>query len=590
MIIAQAVTSTYIESCLLSPIQVGFELDRKQNKFKKIEFGAVDDDINNDDVDDNANSNITTSIDHNENTTRSLLRGEKPFLISSSLTSSSQRRPSSLSDRRSSSSSISSSSSSQAEIIYARECACGTRRRNTTTYCLISPNDENHCRVPNSKDYPVECFNTSNYKQFITNAWPLSLLWFFALIIYLISTEAGRCTIKYACSKFVSYLCCCCPSPFLGGRGGRIWGNSRLIDNIISRETAVRDLFHIASLTRAVEEQQRQDANRNPVTYVLKTKAYSSPKASDNDSQGRGDSMKKPVVNHQSSIEMTDLQKIDQSPSNETMMTTPESIGSPTSMSSSFEQYDVDENNSLDGQEVQRQPARRSSNDDTDTHQCSTYSHCSPSNSLCDIISPPQNACNNDNSDKCEDEDEDEVMCTICMIEIEDGDRVGALPCNHLFHVDCLKEWIKRRNVCPLCQTPIAEERNSPNDEEGGNTTNAANPIFTVRTTGSPIELAPRRRTRRSRTTTTTTARTIGANGEIQNMQGTRRQLFYASSEGRIPPMLNARAGVAIVTVAPSGGSNSANNRNNRNVRILVGDAASATPSSVSYRIRNSFS
>jgi len=29
--------------------------------------------------------------------------------------------------------------------------------------------------------------------------------------------------------------------------------------------------------------------------------------------------------------------------------------------------------------------------------------------------------------------------CTICFVPLEDGDRVGALPCTHVFHVDCLK-------------------------------------------------------------------------------------------------------------------------------------------------------
>lgn len=41
--------------------------------------------------------------------------------------------------------------------------------------------------------------------------------------------------------------------------------------------------------------------------------------------------------------------------------------------------------------------------------------------------------------------------CAICFLNLEDGDRVGAIDCGHLFHVDCLKGWLIRRNVCPLC-------------------------------------------------------------------------------------------------------------------------------------------
>ena len=44
--------------------------------------------------------------------------------------------------------------------------------------------------------------------------------------------------------------------------------------------------------------------------------------------------------------------------------------------------------------------------------------------------------------------------CSICFEALQDGDCVGALPCQHSFHVDCLKLWIRRKNSCPLCQVP----------------------------------------------------------------------------------------------------------------------------------------
>lgn len=43
--------------------------------------------------------------------------------------------------------------------------------------------------------------------------------------------------------------------------------------------------------------------------------------------------------------------------------------------------------------------------------------------------------------------------CSICLVEFAMGDKVGDLPCAHVFHVEpCLKKWIVRRNHCPLCQ------------------------------------------------------------------------------------------------------------------------------------------
>lgn len=54
-----------------------------------------------------------------------------------------------------------------------------------------------------------------------------------------------------------------------------------------------------------------------------------------------------------------------------------------------------------------------------------------------------------------DDEMHDET-CTICFGDLKDGDRVGDLLCGHTFHASCLKSWLSRRNVCPLCQLPNA--------------------------------------------------------------------------------------------------------------------------------------
>lgn len=51
-----------------------------------------------------------------------------------------------------------------------------------------------------------------------------------------------------------------------------------------------------------------------------------------------------------------------------------------------------------------------------------------------------------------DDDDAEETSCTICFVPLVDGDRVGALPCDHVFHASCLKEWLSKRAVCPLCQ------------------------------------------------------------------------------------------------------------------------------------------
>jgi len=44
--------------------------------------------------------------------------------------------------------------------------------------------------------------------------------------------------------------------------------------------------------------------------------------------------------------------------------------------------------------------------------------------------------------------------CAICLEKYEIGESVSVLkPCNHMFHENCIDEWIKKSIICPLCNT-----------------------------------------------------------------------------------------------------------------------------------------
>jgi len=107
----------------------------------------------------------------------------------------------------------------------------------------------------------------------------------------------------------------------------------------------------------------------------------------------------------------------------------------------------------------------------TTIYRCSTVKEsegnvCDPSSPA--STSPEQvNAAGSSSTSEAADEEGEDwmetngaaaaVACTICFGPLEDGDRVGSLPCSHVFHVDCLKTWLSRRNVCPLClRTDVA--------------------------------------------------------------------------------------------------------------------------------------
>jgi len=40
--------------------------------------------------------------------------------------------------------------------------------------------------------------------------------------------------------------------------------------------------------------------------------------------------------------------------------------------------------------------------------------------------------------------------CHICLETFEDDDAVTPLLCGHVFHENCISEWLRRSNVCPL--------------------------------------------------------------------------------------------------------------------------------------------
>ena len=43
--------------------------------------------------------------------------------------------------------------------------------------------------------------------------------------------------------------------------------------------------------------------------------------------------------------------------------------------------------------------------------------------------------------------------CTICLINYTEDDKVVKLTCDgrHIYHYECIKLWIKTREVCPIC-------------------------------------------------------------------------------------------------------------------------------------------
>jgi hypothetical protein len=58
--------------------------------------------------------------------------------------------------------------------------------------------------------------------------------------------------------------------------------------------------------------------------------------------------------------------------------------------------------------------------------------------------------------------------CSICLLEVDDTEENSyQLKCKHLFHKDCLKEWLftNKKDTCPLCRSYVIEKSMDMNVE-----------------------------------------------------------------------------------------------------------------------------
>jgi hypothetical protein len=49
-----------------------------------------------------------------------------------------------------------------------------------------------------------------------------------------------------------------------------------------------------------------------------------------------------------------------------------------------------------------------------------------------------------------------EHKCDICSQKYDSDSIIGRLPCSHIFHSDCIDEWLKNHQSCPVCKSVIA--------------------------------------------------------------------------------------------------------------------------------------
>lgn len=50
-----------------------------------------------------------------------------------------------------------------------------------------------------------------------------------------------------------------------------------------------------------------------------------------------------------------------------------------------------------------------------------------------------------------------EEACPICMDEYksDDSKKIVKLACKHMFHLECMMEWVQKNDICPMCRAQI---------------------------------------------------------------------------------------------------------------------------------------
>ena len=53
----------------------------------------------------------------------------------------------------------------------------------------------------------------------------------------------------------------------------------------------------------------------------------------------------------------------------------------------------------------------------------------------------------------------DDGKCVICIDELEMKETCKMINCNHVFHKECIQDWLNVKHNCPICRTSIHQNR-----------------------------------------------------------------------------------------------------------------------------------
>lgn len=46
--------------------------------------------------------------------------------------------------------------------------------------------------------------------------------------------------------------------------------------------------------------------------------------------------------------------------------------------------------------------------------------------------------------------------CVICQFDIEEGNSIKMLSCEHFYHEKCIDMWLQKEKSCPFCKNEVS--------------------------------------------------------------------------------------------------------------------------------------
>lgn len=75
---------------------------------------------------------------------------------------------------------------------------------------------------------------------------------------------------------------------------------------------------------------------------------------------------------------------------------------------------------------------------------------------------------NNSGSSAIKEKEMEGPHCSICLSEYENGETLLQLPCQHLYHDDCINSWTANHTKCPLCNFDLEAATEGSAEENPG--------------------------------------------------------------------------------------------------------------------------